>query len=177
MITGENLKITCLQNLNVTCSEWAPDVIFSFIDPGTRIKEILAYKPAKHFIYELYDQEQSADLEHMTATLKKYMNDISTLETNAKTKIIFHCHAGVSRSTAFAYIYLHYHGSNAFSKLLRLANKPWPNYKICEIMENLYFYTGDLTADLLRYRQQHKKRLQAYRRLNLARGLISPVKR
>lgn len=177
MITGNNLKVTCLQKLNSTCQEWVPDIVFSFIDPGTRLTEYLEYQPAKHFIYELYDQEQSANLEHMASTVKRYMRDISSLETRVGTKLLFHCHAGVSRSTAFVYIYLYYHGSNAFSQLLQLTNKPWPNYKICEITEELYFCAGDLTSDLQHYRQQHKNRLRAYRRLNLARGLTSPVKR
>ncbi|MFF7060898.1 hypothetical protein [Pseudomonas sp. NPDC008258] len=177
MITGSNLKVTCLQKLSSACEEWAPDVVFSFVDPGTRITKYLDYQPAKHFIYEIYDQEQSANLEHMASVVKQYMKDISGLEARDGTKILFHCHAGVSRSTAFVYIYLHYHGSNAFAKLLQLTNKPWPNYKICEMAENLYFCPGDLTADLQHYRRQYKNRLRAYRCLNLARGLTSPVKR
>lgn len=182
MAIGDWLKITCLKNLDSVCSSWRPTVVFSFMDPGTPLRNFMHYKPTHHFTYEFYDQEMSANPEAIRAIIESYFKDIKSLQIDQTTRILFHCHAGVSRSTACAYIFIHQHhrsntGAQSFSDLMTLVNKPWPNYKICETADEILSLGGALTRPLTEYRNQFKKRLSAYRRLNRSRGLISPVNR
>lgn len=90
-----------------------------------------------------------------------------------------HCHAGVSRSTATAYLTLACrHGAGneaaAFAELIRLTEKPWPNRSIVAHADALLARGGRLLAPLDAYRDAHPRRLEAYRRLHLRRMRRDP---
>ncbi len=89
-----------------------------------------------------------------------------------------HCHAGVSRSTAFAYgLIAHQLGAGredeAFRALLMITRKPWPNRRIIEILDASLGREGRLLAPLDAMRARHPRRIDAWHRFNERRGLIS----
>lgn len=89
-------------------------------------------------------------------------------------RLYVHCHAGVSRSTATAYLTLACrHGAgreaDAFAELLDLTEKPWPNRSIVAHADALLGRGGRLLAPLDAYRAAHPRRLDAYLRLHVLR--------
>ncbi len=94
------------------------------------------------------------------------------------SRILVHCHAGVSRSTAFAYgLIAHQLGAGredeAFRALLTITRKPWPNRRIIEILDASLGREGRLLAPLDAMRARHPRRIDAWHRFNERRGLIS----
>lgn len=90
-------------------------------------------------------------------------------------RLYVHCHAGVSRSTATAYLALACrHGAggegDAFDELLTVTEKPWPNRRIVAHADALLGRGGRLLAPLDAYRAAHPRRIEAYRRLHLRRA-------
>ncbi|WP_218813533.1 hypothetical protein [Rickettsiella endosymbiont of Dermanyssus gallinae] len=91
-------------------------------------------------------------------------------------------HAGVSRSTAFAYaalciLYASENTTDIFTRLMGITEKPWPNDRIVEEFDRVLNRGGSLTTTLKIYKGMYPLRLEAYRRLNRKRGLVSPVSR
>lgn len=94
-------------------------------------------------------------------------------------RLYVHCHAGVSRSTATAYLALACrHGAGreaeAFAELLRVTRKPWPNRSIVAHADELLGRGGRLLAPLDAYRAAHPRRIEAYRRLHDRRCRLDP---
>jgi predicted protein tyrosine phosphatase len=93
------------------------------------------------------------------------------LTAGRPVRFYVHCHAGVSRSTATAYLALACrHGAGneeaAFAALLGLTEKPWPNHSIVAHADALLGRRGRLLAPLDAYRQSYPRRIEAYRRLH-----------
>jgi predicted protein tyrosine phosphatase len=96
------------------------------------------------------------------------------LATEEAVRLYVHCHAGVSRSTATAYMALACrYGTDreaeAFGELLRVTAKPWPNRSIIAHADALLGRNGRLLAPLDAYRAAHPRRIEAYGRLHLRR--------
>lgn len=94
-------------------------------------------------------------------------------------RLYVHCHAGVSRSTATAYLALATRlgpgrEDEAFDELLRVTVKPWPNRSLVEHADALLGRGGRLLAPLDRYRAAYPRRIEAYRRLHLRRCRTLP---
>jgi len=94
-------------------------------------------------------------------------------------RLLVHCHMGASRSTATALIALAVlrgqgNEGRAFDDLMRITNKPWPNYNLVALADDLLDRKGMLLGELRRYRERHPRRLDAYIRLNLRRGQDLP---
>ena len=90
--------------------------------------------------------------------------------------ILVHCHGGVSRSTAATYMLLcasHPDIKPAvhFDALLKMTNKPWPNLRMVEMADRLLEYKGAMIEPLAAYRAKHPKRIDAYHRRNVRRGI------
>ena len=91
-------------------------------------------------------------------------------------RLLVHCHAGASRSTAIAFVALamqrdHGQEQDAFTELLRITNKPWPNINVVRFANSLLDRKGRLIAPLQAYRTAFPRRIEAYRRLNRKRGI------
>jgi predicted protein tyrosine phosphatase len=89
-------------------------------------------------------------------------------------RLYVHCHAGVSRSTATAYMALACrHGpgreQDAFAELLRMTVKPWPNRSLIAHADELLGRRGRLLEPLDAYRAANPRRIDAYRRLHIRR--------
>jgi predicted protein tyrosine phosphatase len=93
----------------------------------------------------------------------------------ADARLLVHCHMGVSRSTASAFVALaHAAGpgreAEAFAALLSVTNKPWPNSLLVRLADDHLGREGRMVAALAAYRAAYPKRLDAYRRLHARRG-------
>lgn len=81
----------------------------------------------------------------------------------APARLLIHCHAGVSRSTASAYLARVREmgvdrADEAFQDLLRITVNPWPNRRLVQLADEALTASGRLLAPL-----------DAYRRANLHR--------
>lgn len=85
-------------------------------------------------------------------------------------RILVHCYAGASRSTATANMLLcamnpDLGAERNFADLLKITNKPWPNRRIVEYAQTLfqqrYGRDMDMLAPLDAYRAQHPNRHEA----------------
>ena len=91
----------------------------------------------------------------------------------APARLLVHCHAGISRSTASAYIALARdfgldRADDAFRALLRSPVNPWPNRRLVSLADDALGARGRLLAPLDAYRETNIERLEsmmAYHRL------------
>ncbi len=135
-------------------------------------------KGEKRFIAEIDDIvdvehkiEPDTQLHKLDAFIDELVNDLSL----SSVRTIVHCHLGVSRSTAIAYVLLaRAHPElttyQVFDILLKVTNKPWPNRGIVSYFDVVGDYRGRLLAPLDRYRAAFPKRLEVYRRYNKITG-------
>ncbi len=59
--------------------------------------------------------------------------------------------------------------AQAFESFLKIVNKPWPNRRIVEILDEHLGRRGALLAPLDALRSRHPKRIDAWHRYNLRR--------
>lgn len=116
--------------------------------------------------------------EDRVAEILGYVDQVLSAQERP-VRLYVHCHAGVSRSTATAYLALACrHGAGreeaAFAELLRIAEKPWPNRSIVAHADALLGRGGALLAPLDAYRAAYPRRPRAYYRLYLRRCRLDP---
>ena len=98
----------------------------------------------------------------------------------AEVRLFVHCHAGVSRSTATAYLALvRKHGVDqaeaAFAELLRVTTKPWPNHSMVAHADRILGGGGRLLKPLEAYRTRYPNRSLAHGRLHRLRLRRDPA--
>jgi predicted protein tyrosine phosphatase len=84
----------------------------------------------------------------------------------SRPRLLVHCHAGISRSTATAYIALARElgldrAEEAFAQLLQVAVNPWPNRRLVSLADEALSAGGRLLAPLDAYRAANRWRLLA----------------
>jgi predicted protein tyrosine phosphatase len=178
MIDGCNFHVTCLRDVERATAAINPSIIFSFVDPGTPISLNL-YGQVKWFKYVLYDQEVGKHADEISKVVSCYLDDFRQFYQKGSS-VLFHCHAGVSRSPAACYLALAMiigDAKTAFEMMLRVCNKPWPNSRIIEDSVGCSGIPSNIAQPLYDYKRRNPNLLRYYRRLNSLRGLESPVKR
>ena len=83
-----------------------------------------------------------------------------------RPRLLVHCHAGISRSTATAYIALARElgldrAEEAFQHLLQVTATPWPNRRLVTLADDALNADGKLLAPLDAYRTANRHRLLA----------------
>jgi predicted protein tyrosine phosphatase len=83
-----------------------------------------------------------------------------------RPRLLVHCHAGISRSTASAYIALAREfgldrAEEAFQHLLQVTANPWPNRRLVSLADEALKANGKLLAPLDAYRTANRDRLLA----------------
>jgi len=157
--------------------DFAPTHIVSLIDPDLEAhrRPVL---PAHAAVIQrpFWDVDspraEAADAATITA-LVAFLEDWARADA---ARLLVHCHMGVSRSTATAYLALAIaagpgHEPAAFDRLLAVTTKPWPNPLVVRLADEALGRRGALVAPLDVYRARYARRLHAYRRLNARRGL------
>ncbi|MBU2713097.1 dual specificity protein phosphatase family protein [Zooshikella harenae] len=178
------LKVTCLKKAEKLAKTWSATHVISLLDPDLSQMLIpnLSGIVKEHYIIKIFDQERKDVTQHFDKIINELIENVELIVSDPDHRLLIHCHAGVSRSTALAYgVLAIIHGigqeERAFAELLNLACKPWPNRRIVEVIDNTLQRKGKMLELLDIYRKRHPYRLDSYRRLNKKRGIPSKVER
>lgn len=178
----EFVRVTCLRDAEMVAGDWAATHVVSLLDPELADEHVPRILQARHHVVRLRDQENALATSHFPEAITAFFDDVLPAVEQQDSRILVHCHAGVSRSTAFAYsILAHRFGAGredeAFAALLSIVNKPWPNRRIIEIFDAHWQREGHLLAPLDAMRAQHPKRIDAWHRFNARRGMVGGYSR
>lgn len=177
------LKVGGLHTLAVDLPVFRPTHMIRLVDP--ELPEALlqiAAPPEGVLLVRVNDTTHADPLgpshDHV-ADILGFIDSMLTAGGRGPVRLYVHCHAGVSRSTATAYLTLACrHGAgreaDAFAELLGLTEKPWPNRSIVAHADALLGCGGRLLAPLDAYRAAHPRRIDAYLRLHLRRIRLIP---
>jgi predicted protein tyrosine phosphatase len=179
------IVVTCLARALDVAAQFLPTHAITLLDPpmGTLAPQFGADVQATCLLF--FDQERdeaSRQVQLATTQLIDVLDAICSQREHSAIRLLVHCHAGASRSTAAAYIAMAMFSpaaveQNVFDKLLRLTQRPWPNVRMVSVADQCLARAGRLVEPLQRYREKNPLRIQAYRRLNRKRGIISSVAR
>ncbi|MGH6961983.1 MAG: hypothetical protein ACREE7_15985, partial [Dongiaceae bacterium] len=117
-------------------------------------------------------QPDGPTAEHV-AKIIAFADEVRSAHARAPARLLVHCHAGISRSTASAYIALARdfgleRADDAFRALLRTTVNPWPNRRLVALADDALGARGRLLAPLDAYREANIGQLEsmmAYHRL------------
>jgi predicted protein tyrosine phosphatase len=156
--------------------------VVSLLDPDITEAEAPRIAGATHHVFRLFDQERAEAPGHFDAIMAEIIALLEPVGAGPCAKIVVHCHAGVSRSTAVAYGLLALSEGRgrepeAFDALLTITRKPWPNRRVVEAIDRVLCRSGALLAPLDAYRARHPRRIDAWHCYNAGRGLPERVKR
>ncbi|MBD9373271.1 dual specificity protein phosphatase family protein [Rhizobium sp. ARZ01] len=176
------IRVSCLPRAAQVAQEWEATHVVSLLDPELDDCHVPVIGTATHHVLRVRDQEDPGATNHFPDLIASLFETLRPIADLDDSRILVHCHAGVSRSTAMAYAFLaHRFGAgregDAFAALLMVVNKPWPNRRIVEIIDAHLGREGRLLEPLDAMRSRHPCRLDAYHRFNARRGLFSTYSR
>lgn len=179
------LRVACLARAEHMVRLFGATHVVSLIDPDMR-SELPDFERlhVEHMTLLFYDQEREDAAAAVSDATRKLISALRELATDASARVLFHCHAGASRSPAAAFIASALWQPEldevaVFARLLeqRILVKPWPNLRMVSVADDVLGRAGHLVGTIQRYRAAHPNRLAAYRRLNRRRGIASKVPR
>jgi len=110
------------------------DLFISILDPDGSEKEKFTFRGPrdKHFVAYFWDTEHPKEKEwmQMRREVVNILSWIRNKNVHDETKILVHCHAGVSRSSAIAWLIKVMHDEDpktAFQDLFKARPQIWPN--------------------------------------------------
>jgi predicted protein tyrosine phosphatase len=179
------IKVGGLHSIGALVPEFRPTHLLGILDPPTPAPAIYDHEP--HSRTTLLLRFQDIDVSQPDGPTPEHVQEIIAFadqvrgaHARAPARLLVHCHAGISRSTASAYIALARdfglaHADDAFRQLLRITVNPWPNRRLVALADDALGARGRLLAPLDVYREANIGRLEsmmAYHRLLLeaARG-------
>ncbi|WOS61669.1 dual specificity protein phosphatase family protein [Sinorhizobium fredii] len=176
----ERIKVSCLWRAAEAAREWRASHVLSLLDPELPETDVPIIGGVNHRVARLRDQENAGATQHFPDLVREIFEAMRPVADDRSSRVLVHCHAGVSRSTAFAYgLIAHQLGAGreeAFAALLAITRKPWPNRRIVEILDVSLGRQGRLLAPLDAMRTRFP-RIDAWRRFNERRGLTSTYPR
>ncbi|MBS0350721.1 MAG: hypothetical protein JSR33_05975 [Proteobacteria bacterium] len=151
-----------------------PTHMISLVDPEYSPSTLLTTFTKNYLLISAKDRTEAYDNsipESIIFELVKFLDETTSSSKQSSIRLLIHCHLGISRSPAIGYVALSRlfgYGleEKAFSTLLMLTNKPWPNHGIISTVDRLLNYNNSLLTPLENYRKKWPLRHQAYRRLN-----------
>ena len=174
------LRVAGLHNLNEALSAFLPTHVVSLVNPDlpdaafrTRIDS--AHHLVQRFFdvhreegYRVLQDAEGANPTHMVAIIQ-FLEEV--LASAPPVRLLTHCHAGASRSTATAYISLALRlgpgrERETFNELMEVTRKPWPSRLMVGMADDMLGRGGALLQPLDAYRAQHPNRLEAFVRLH-----------
>jgi predicted protein tyrosine phosphatase len=175
---SEQIKVTCLPQAPSVAAEWRARLVVSLLDPDLPSSSHPVIADCPHHIFLFHDQERQDATGHFSGTLRPVIDLIAEHLRGDDPRLLSHCHAGVSRSTALAYGAISMlmgagEENRAFQGLLEITRKPWPNRRVVECLDEMLGRDGALLAPLDAMRAQFPRRIDHYRRFNRRRGLVS----
>ena len=172
------VKVGGLHSIAAIVREFRPTHLLGILDPPTPEPAIYDHDPNSRATLLLRFQDIDTGLpdgptaEHAEKIIA-FADQVRSAGARAPARLLVHCHAGISRSTASAYIALARdfgldRAGDAFRQLLRVTVNPWPNRRLVSLADDALAAGGRLLVPLDAYREANIDRLEsmmAYHRL------------
>lgn len=176
----ERFRVSCLPRASLVADEWGATHVVSLIDPAIGPEHVPVIGSAEHVVARLRDQETAEFTAHFPDIIESLFETIRPAIESPHSRILVHCHAGVSRSTAFCYAMIAHRAgrgmeNEAFGAFLSIVNKPWPNRRIIEILDAKWQRDGALLRPLDAMRERYPTRINAWDRFNRKRRFFELV--
>lgn len=176
----ERFRVSCLPKASAVAEEWRATHVISLIDPAIGPEHVPQIRSAEHIVARLRDQETAEVTGHFPEIIESLFETVRPAIESPHSRILVHCHAGVSRSTAFCYAMIAHRAgrgmeNEAFGAFLSIVNKPWPNRRIIEILDRKWERDGALLRPLDAMRERYPRRIQAWDRFNRKRRFFELV--
>lgn len=176
----EHFRVSCLPKAAAIAEEWRATHVISLIDPGIADEHVPVIRDAEHIVARLRDQENMADTAHFPDIVDSLFETVRPAVESPRSRILVHCHAGISRSTAFCYAMIAHRAGpgleeEAFGAFLSIVNKPWPNRRIIEILDRRWGRDGALLKPLDAMRDRYPHRMAALHKFNIRRRFFELV--
>jgi predicted protein tyrosine phosphatase len=176
----ERFRVSCLPRAAEVASEWNATHVVSLIDPGIGEEHVPVIRGAEHVVARLRDQENLLETGHFPELVESLFETVRPAVESHNSRILVHCHAGISRSTAFAYAMIAHRAGpgfeeQAFGAFLSIVNKPWPNRRIIEILDERWGRNGALLRPLDMMRERYPRRMEALHKFNIKRRFFDLV--
>jgi predicted protein tyrosine phosphatase len=179
MTNSVELRVAGLHNLQDELRHFRPTHVVSLVNPDLPDAAFMPWiDGVQHLVLRFYDVHReggyrvSQDAEGPTKAHVIAVVDFirMVLASPPPVRLLTHCHAGASRSTATAYIALALrdgpgHERDTFRELMVVTRKPWPSRLITAMADELLERNGAMLAPLDAYRAKHPHRLAAFVRL------------
>jgi predicted protein tyrosine phosphatase len=165
------VRIGALHNIGTLVPEYRPTHLLGILDPPTPEPVIYAHEPQSRttLLLRFMDvdaiQPDGPTAQHVEQIIA-FADQVCTAHAKTPARLLVHCHAGISRSTASGYIALARHlglerAADAFRELLRVTVHPWPNRRMIALADEALGARGRLLAPLDAYREANIDRLEA----------------
>ncbi|MBL0371957.1 dual specificity protein phosphatase family protein [Rhizobium sp. KVB221] len=176
----DRFRVSCLPRAAEVAQEWRATHVISLLDPGIADEHVPVIRDAEHIVARLRDQENPDTTSHFPDLVESLFETVRPAVETRNSRILVHCHAGISRSTAFAYSMIAHsagpgYEEQAFGAFLSIVNKPWPNRRIVEILDRRWGRDGALLKPLDDMRARFPKRIDALHKHNLRRRFFELV--
>jgi predicted protein tyrosine phosphatase len=164
-----DVRIGGLHSIAAEISVFRPTHLLGILDP--EFPEPTCYEPGRNartmMLLRFFDIDvaepdgpAAAHVQHIIA----FVDRLRTECGRSRPRLLVHCHAGISRSTASAYIALARElgldrADEAFQHLLRVTANPWPNRRLVNLADEALAANGRLLAPLDAYRTANRHRL------------------
>ena len=172
------IKVGGLHTIAAIVPEFRPTHLLGILDPPTPEPAIYDHDPHSRttLLLRFLDidagQPGGPTAEHAEQIIA-FADQVRSAHARTPARLLVHCHAGISRSTASAYITLARdlgvdRAADAFRALLRITINPWPNRRLVSLADSVLGAGGRLLAPLDAYRDANVDRLEsmmAYHRL------------
>jgi len=165
------IKVGGLHSIGAIVPEFRPTHLLGILDPPTPEPAIYDHDPHSRTTLLLRFQDVDAiqpegpTAEHAEKIIA-FADEVRSAHARTPARLLIHCHAGISRSTASAYIALARdlgveRAADAFRALLRITINPWPNRRLVWLADSALGANGRLLAPLDAYREANIDRLEA----------------
>ena len=98
----DRFRVSCLLRARSVAEEWGATHVISLVDPGLEAEHLPVVRGAEHIVARLRDQETSEYTSHFPDIVDSLFETVRPAIESPHSRILVHCHAGVSRSTACA---------------------------------------------------------------------------
>ena len=182
------IKVASLDMAYNLYDTWGTKMIGLF-DPDTRPQK----RPHYHveYFHDVYGKDAERRFGYTAATIEQMKNIFNFAKTfTDDDKVIVHCYAGVSRSTAVAISILCLHGmpvADAVNHINTIRDCMWPNTLLIEYADTLLGLNCDLIREVEKFKENNKqkiytpfsdaeKEIDANRRKDIMKDLIGKIK-